>query len=666
MRLPVLALALVVLPLAAAAQPLQTAGRDGAVSGSCGQPVALTYRLPQPLDVTPAAPLRAEIARAEPVYLEFGLDAGARFVALSDAQDGGDPYLSLFDSRGSVLAEDDDGAGSLNALIDLDLAAGRYCVQIRRHSGGSAETSAMILRVAAGAEADDLAAEVVTDEPDLAALCQEDAFAAMINAPLSPGFGTLALNATVEVGARRDWRLTVAEATDFQAEATSNEFDTVLQLVDEDGAQLAHNDDAPGLGTGSRVALRLAPGSYCLSVAGFGEEGGEVEVAITDTPADPVLPPLSQACSDPETTQAFPATAAAGMGRQSITADLARGGRSEWALDVAEAIELQIDARSLALDPVLAIVDAGGTIVEENDDGPYGTDSRIVRSFAPGRYCLAVTDLGGNPGTIELAVSDDPADPGADLLPPDGPIAAGPSPCGDDATTAAFGAPLAPGADGQRFDARVEAGARQDLRLSIPERTRVRLAATSSGMDTVLRLYDGRGMLVDENDDSPEGGSDSLIETTLPGGDYCLTLEGFGGSGGEAFVDVVAKPAGSVGGEPATAALDWPGDAAEVLDLGTLETVLQSSLPGEDATAWASFELTEGAAVRVDAVSPSGNFVLAVFTDAGSPLATTRGRIGLRPTGLDLDLPAGRYRVGLELEPGAVSRLRNLTITRKP
>ncbi len=78
-----------------------------------------------------------------------------------------------------------------------------------------------------------------------------------------PASLTWALPGPLDPGARRDWRVTVTEATPLQVDAASEEFDTYLRLADTGGALVAENDDGPE-SLDSRSVTTLAPGTYCL------------------------------------------------------------------------------------------------------------------------------------------------------------------------------------------------------------------------------------------------------------------------------------------------------------------------------------------------------------------------------------------------------------------
>ena len=78
--------------------------------------------------------------------------------------------------------------------------------------------------------------------------------------------------------------------------------------------------------------------------------------------------------------------------------------QSWYALNVATAVDVQIDARSSALDTVLQIYDSAGSLVAENDDGPDGTNSRIETTLGAGDYCVTVRDYADATGAFDLSL----------------------------------------------------------------------------------------------------------------------------------------------------------------------------------------------------------------------------------------------------------------------
>lgn len=645
----------------AAAQSLQGAGRSGVVSGSCAQPLALSYTLGFPLDEVAAEPLQASFVRAEPVYLEFTLAAEARVVLRSAAAaPETDPFLTLYDAAGAILGSDDDSAGGYDAYLDLTLPAGRYCAQLRPLGGDRGAPEAVTLSIAAGEGAEAIAGAAPRPAPEPAGdLCGDPALIGTIGFDLAPGLGLIGLPARVEPGARRDFPLTVAAPMELQADARSAEFDTVLKLADASGTIIAENDDGPEMGTDSRFALALEPGQYCLSLAGFDGAGGRADIALNDRPDIPVLTPLALACTDPALTSELGIALAPGFGDYLTSGRIVPGGRGDWRFDVAADMELQFDARSPELDTMLSLTDGAGTLIAENDDGPLGTDSRLVLSLSPGSYCLAVSGYSGSGGGYEIAVTDTPSpdatfpDPGAVPV------------CSRPEFTADLGPALAPGFGALALAADLPPGARQDWRLTAAAPLALRIDATSAAFDTTLSLAGADGAWIADNDDGPSGGTDSRIDIALAAGDYCLSLEGFAGGGGAAELVIAERGAAELAADAVAAgeAIPGPDSGVAIEDLGALGDRLATTAIEEARTKWVSFTLETDATLRIDAVA-MGGFALRLFDESGALVGEEFSGGGISPARLQPALGAGRYFIAIAFDPWVASRLRNLSIAR--
>lgn len=643
------------------AQQGQTAGRLGQTTGLCGQTVSLTYTLGQSIDVSPMAPLSVNIVRSEPIYVEFSLDADTRFVARTTSNDGGDPFLTIYNANGNVVTEDDDSAGDLDSMVNTSLPAGSYCAQVRPLSGSSNEPMVTLLTMATGEAAEELAATATAgsgggSSVDYSEMCNDPALTADLARDIGLGFGTLETDVNILPGAWQDWRFTVTESTALQIDTTDTTFDTVLTLVDGDNNYVDENDDGPN-NTDSQIITRIEPGTYCMRLSGFDNAGGDAKLVITDELENPPAGPVETACTDPELTQEFGTVIAPGMGTVSVPLDVGINSRNDWQIEVTETVEVQLDSRSSILDTVMTLVDADGRVIDENDDGPLNTDSQIKRTLSPGRYCVAVGGYEGTSGTGELVISDNP-----DPDPIDSSSIPG---CSDPAMTADMGQTIGPDVGSFTLSTTIEQGSRQDWTMEVTEEALLRLDAKSEVFDTTLRISNMSGGLIAENDDILNGtGTNSQIETTLSPGNYCVTLEGFAGAGGAGELQVLAIDE-AMRGQIAVERGEVLPDAAEIEDLGMLETSLQSSAMASEQTRWVGFTLDEASTVTVNAVSASGGFTLRLFEEAGTMVEEMPGREGMTPTTLTSDLPPGRYVVGMSMNDGVTARLRNILITRE-
>lgn len=162
---------------------------------------------------------------------------------------------------------------------------------------------------------------------------------------------------------------------------------------------MATNDDFAG--TDSRVEQAFTPGDYCVVARGFGDGGGAYTMAVAESDVQP--PP--QPCSDPALTSilasGFGPAGEAARAQGIIDPDLLQ---SWYALNVTSPVDVQIDARSFALDTLLQVYDLSGSLVAENDDGPDGTNSRVETTLAAGDYCVTVRDYNESTGPFDLSL----------------------------------------------------------------------------------------------------------------------------------------------------------------------------------------------------------------------------------------------------------------------
>jgi hypothetical protein len=121
--------------------------------------------------------------------------------------------------------------------------------------------------------------------------------------------------------------------------------------------------------------------------------------------AESDVQPPPQPCSDPALTSLlagdFGPGGEAARAQGVIDPDLLQ---SWYALNVAAPVDVQIDARSAALDTVLEVYDSAGSLVADNDDGPDGTNSRVETFLAAGDYCVTVRDYDQGTGALDLSL----------------------------------------------------------------------------------------------------------------------------------------------------------------------------------------------------------------------------------------------------------------------
>ena len=88
---------------------------------------------------------------------------------------------------------------------------------------------------------------------------------------------------TGEGGFARDYLVKLQKGDQVAIDLTSDEFDTMLTLIADDGSTVAENDDGPDGSTNSLLFSRINEnGSYIVRVRAFGEtSGGKFSLKLT-------------------------------------------------------------------------------------------------------------------------------------------------------------------------------------------------------------------------------------------------------------------------------------------------------------------------------------------------------------------------------------------------
>jgi hypothetical protein len=439
--------------LVATAAHAQVPERDLVV----GEPVATDIA-----EDAPREPYRQRRAR----YFAFDGSAGdpVELILRSDAVDA---YLHLEGPDGALLAEDDDGAGNLDARIHLVLPlGGRY-------------------RVIASTYDDTIG--------PLTLLLRRHRATPVAWRPLDrgrPARGRLDdADATRADGRRLDgYEFTGRVGESVALELHSDDFDPYLVLLGPTGEVVAENDDAGPDTRSSQVVVELPhPGRYRALVSGYGEAAGAYELMLREIERRPLV------------------------GADITVGDTVSGrledddgiwlARDTWAdayeFEGRAGDRVDVRLRSTELDSYLLLLDATGAVLAEDDDGGGGLDSHLVARLPhDGRYRVVATSFGLDEGAYDLTLGLAPATP---LSP--APLAVGAA------------VPGGLSADDPRS---LEGIAAVDLfALPLDEGERVVVMARSTEVDLVLWVTAPTGELVGRDDDSA-GGTDPLVEVDAP------------------------------------------------------------------------------------------------------------------------------------------------------
>jgi len=183
---------------------------------------------------------------------------------------------------------------------------------------------------------------------------------------------------------------------------------------------------------------------------------------------------------------------------------------------------LEIEMTSTAVDAYLFVADANfNTLVEDDDGGLTGTNSRVLRSFPAGKYFVAANAFDPNSfGAYQLSVKLAPAacvTGRATTLPT----------ILNTALSVAASCRLNDNSFVDRYD------------LTVAARTTVRMDMISSVIDSYLLLLDANGKLVAQDDDAGAG-VNAYIEVQLEPGKYNLLANAAPGQTGAYRIEVAA------------------------------------------------------------------------------------------------------------------------------
>ena len=443
------------------------------------------------------ATVKVDLSRGQSAYFRLpeGLDLEAVTQRLAR---GTDTVLALLDRQGRVLAEDDDG-GEESLASRIEVAADQggplfLRVGVLEQSGGQFE---LVLRQAPPAG------------PSGAPRSLTEA----------AGQHPLAVGQPVRI------RLRARDEAYFRLPSGGQDLvvltrdlspgaDTALALLDANGREIAEDDDGGEEQLASR--LEVAGGQrrpLYVRARVLGAAGSFELVAVPDTapPAPPFPASIREASAAPELAIGQP-----------VSLRLRRGQAAVFRLPAGDIVVL---TRNLARqsDTVLALLDADGTVLAEDDDGGGGLASRLEVAGAEPRPLFVRTSLLGNGGgAFDLVVEADTQG-----------LADFPT-----SLAAAAAAPaIQPGAP---VAIRLRRGQSAFFRLP-PGALVVQTQALRDGTDTILEILDEAGRVIAEDDDGGEGLASRLTVDGARKGDLFVRA-GVLGAGPGAF-DLVVRPA---------------------------------------------------------------------------------------------------------------------------
>jgi len=394
--------------------------------------------------------------------------------------------LNLLDAAGNLLASDSGGGGydsnnDPQASVHVQLPAGNYRLQISSDvtSGGN-----------------------YTLNYTFTAGNPQPCGAAGFNPGDQLAGALYSYSCHTSMGLADRYAVTLPSAGTLDLDMNSFDFDTRLVLRDSKDNLIVNNDDVDGV-TDAHISADLPAGIYRLLAAATSGAGRYLSTTKF-TPHD-IAP-----CTYTQTLDLN------GGFIQRLGPNSCRGANGQpvdW-----YSFALGVDSLVLAVmtssevDGFLTLYDSSGNIVRWDDNSYGSSDPLIVQHLPAGTYKLAARAASGSPGglyEVDLRTVPGPRPP---FCAPLAPIAVGGSVTGNITYT------------GCQFNGATFANI---YTLSIAADSVVDLRLNSTDFDAYLVLWDSKGNLVDEDDDSG-GGTNARITDSLPAGTYFVVVRPFG------------------------------------------------------------------------------------------------------------------------------------------
>ncbi|BDG71873.1 hypothetical protein [Roseomonas fluvialis] len=448
--------------------------------------------------LTVGAPVKLDLGRGQVAYFRLPEGAGDVEALTRNLAQGTDTVMALVDRQGRILGEDDDGGeeGFASRIeIGADQAGPLFLrVGVLEQAGGQFE---VLLRQAPPAEPSG-APRTLTE--------------AAGQVPMTIGQAV-----TIRLRGRAEAWFRLPPGGQDLVVITRNlsaGTDTALALLDANGREITEDDDGGEEQLASRIEVPSGQRRPLYVRARLlGGTGSFDLVVLPDT-----SPPVPAFPASIREANAAPALAVG----QSVPLTLRRGQTAFFRLPDGDIAVVTRNLQRRA-DTVLALLDADGNVLSEDDDGGGGLASRIeVAGGDPRPLFVRAGLLGDGGGSFDLAVEAD------NQGPPDFPTSI---------SAAAAARPIEPGAG---VAIRLRRGQSAFFRLP-PGALVVRTEGLRDGTDTILEILDESGRVLAEDDDGGGGLASRLVVDAARKGEAFVRAGVLGGGPG-AF-DLVVEPA---------------------------------------------------------------------------------------------------------------------------
>lgn len=333
-------------------------------------------------------------------------------------------------------------------------------------------------------------------------------------------------------------------------------------------------------------------------------------------------------------------------------ANVPAGQRAIFAFRVSgDAQALRVEAEAPEGDPAISLLTEDGDQIAENDDTAVSLNSLVETSVGPGVYCVAVRSANDSAlaATVQVSRQDQPAllagdnqETGIDAI----------APCTADTPADALSS--------DTLDKQLEQGpvtTAQDgmqthyYRFSLSRPMPLTLRAASPTLDPFLKLFDGQGVLLAQNDDADGLNARLDFASTLAAGDYCVAAASLSGQPGEVAVSAEKlDPEAFLRNAYRRGELAPPADGSYPIQDFDLAGQTQTVVLHDGAAQWLGLVLDQPTVLIVSAY---GSFAgadpkLVLFAPSGAPVAEnddidggTNARLG------PVLLEQGRYHLGV-------------------
>ena len=286
----------------------------------------------------------------------------------------GDPYIAIYNSEGTSLAENDDANGELNSWLEFSApSAGAYYLEVRGFNAEDAQ-GAYSINVTAG----EIGATADTAEY-MASAAQRQS--------------------TISAPGDVDWygiELIEGRAYRINLESSDGSLDPVVTLYNAEGAQIATDDDG---GANTNAYLSYTPvvgGIHYVAASAYENAGsGAYTLRIIDTEVPGTLATDEYLTPDGDDR----------LSRIDMPGDLDTYGVMLEA-GVRYTIEVRGTGDNPLADPFVAVLDQSGNRVASDDDSGPGLDARVTFTAAStDQFYIQASGLGGGIGGYRVSIA---------------------------------------------------------------------------------------------------------------------------------------------------------------------------------------------------------------------------------------------------------------------